>query len=345
MSSDRRAGSLGSATVGWYPGGIDRRVPSTRMRTYLPVRALRRAGVDASVHLRTDVAGLDCVVFQKAYDAPAIEWARRLRVSGVPTVFDLCDDHFDNPDDDPVLRERAERLRTMVDLVDVVTVSVPGLVSVVGHPRVHVVDDALEFLPSARSAHRWAPWWRARRSEREIRLVWFGASGTVSPRTGMACIEDAIPDLERLHRDRPVRLRVISNSRDIFDRHVARAAFPTEYREWTERGFVRSFVPADVCVIPITINASTLKKTANRVRTALLLGTPTVATRIPSYEEYEPWVRFDDWATNVAATVDDPEQARRDVAGARAHILDTYTDERLVEQWSAAIADALGSVS
>jgi len=341
MSSDRSAAPLASASIGWFPGGADRRIPSTRMRTYEPVRALKRAGVHASVQLRTDVHGLDCVVFQKAYDRRAIEWAQQLRAAGVATVFDLCDDHFHNPDDDPALARRAETLRVMIDLVDVVTVSVPGLVPVVGHPRVRVVDDALEFLPLARSAHRWAPWWRALRRSDVIRIAWFGASGTLSPRTGLACIEDAIPDLERLHRDRPVSLRVISDSRERFDQCVAPAAFPTEYRHWTQRSFVRSFVPADVCVIPVTLNPSTIQKTANRLRTALMLGTPTVASRVPSYEEYAPWVRFDDWARNVAAVVDDPDRARREVEGARAHILATYTDEHLVRQWSAVLEEAL----
>ncbi|MEJ7708822.1 MAG: hypothetical protein WKF84_02960 [Pyrinomonadaceae bacterium] len=47
------------------------------------------------------------------------------------TVFDLCDNHFYNPQNLPTLDERAIRLQRMIDLVDSVSVSTPELAKLI----------------------------------------------------------------------------------------------------------------------------------------------------------------------------------------------------------------------
>jgi hypothetical protein len=331
------------ARIGFKPYSYDDTVPSVRLRALLPNEALRRAGF-RTVIVPPDGSGTyDCVVFQKTYEERDMALAERLAGQGVRLVFDLCDNHFYDVDPDPVLTERADRLRRMIDCVDLVTISLPGLAELVAPKPTLVVDDALE-VPRVgalvRAGHAARRRLRHRRHGR-VRLVWFGHSGAENPPFGMVHLGALMPRLEELHRTLPLELTVISNSRPLFDRYVAGARVPTRYVPWSSRTFARHFGANDICVLPIEQNAYTIYKTHNRVRTSLLLGVPVVASEIPSYREFADWVLFDDWAAHIDAYARDPGLGRRHVEGARAHILRTYTPEHLVGQWSEAFATVL----
>jgi hypothetical protein len=347
MSSEPSAVSLtdalGDARIGWVPAWYDPRAPSTRLRASLPVAALRRVGVDAAVVPPDHSGSYDCIVFQKAYSEDDLHFARRAAAAGVKVVFDLCDNHFYNPDGLPDLAARAARLRSMVDLADVVSVSVPGLADLIGSGDVPVVDDALEETPLTALA-AWRGTRRHRvRSRGPVRLVWFGHAGKESQASGIPHIGGIVGELERLHRSRPIRLTVISDSREMFDRHVGKAGFPTRYVRWTPRGFGRHFVTNDVCVLPIEPNPYTLFKTNNRVRTALLLGVPVVTNEIPSYREFADWIDFGGWTEHILGYADDPAPGALRIEAARSYIRRTYTDDRLVSQWGAVLRRAITS--
>jgi glycosyltransferase involved in cell wall biosynthesis len=68
---------------------------------------------------------------------------------------------------------------------------------------------------------------------------------------------------------------------------------------------------------------------------SLSLGVPVVADRIPSYEEFAPFVRFADWEQNLRAYALDPDLRQRNVRDARDYIKANYNKERTVAQWSA----------
>lgn len=334
----------GWARIGWKPGSYDRMVASSRLRTFLPCEHLRRAGWDTRIVPPDGSGEYDCVVFQKAYGNDDLALAERLGARGVKTVFDLCDNHLYNPNDHPKLAERAHRLERMLETVDAVTASTPTLAELRPGPSTYVVDDALE-TPSAGllTAVRRAAIRRGRRpSPREVRLVWFGNSGSLDPPFGLVHLADVVPDLERLHKATPVHLTVISNSRPLFSRFVEGSAFPVRYLTWRPNRFARQFAGHDVCLIPVQPNPFTLAKTSNRLALALMLGVPVVASRVPSYEEFSEWVLFDDWEENIAAYARDPELGRRHVIAAQEHIRRTYTPERVVRQWGDVFNALLG---
>ena len=98
----------------------------------------------------------------------------------------------------------------------------------------------------------------------------------------------------------------------------------------------------DVCVIPMTLDPHNRCRTNNRVRTALLLGLPVVATQIPSYEEFSKWMLAEDWVESIARYARDPDFARSHVQAAQEHIRTTYTPHHVVEQWSRALEWVFG---
>jgi hypothetical protein len=172
--------------------------------------------------------------------------------------------------------------------------------------------------------------------------VWFGNSGSERPEFGLVHLARIVPVLEELHRSLPVHLTVVSDSRRLYDQHVARASIPTSYRAWRRSRVAAQLARGDVCILPIVANPYTVCKTNNRLWTAFLVGLPVVASPIPSYEEFGDWVLFEDWGRSITSYAEDPDLARRHVEGARAHIERTYTPQHLVDQWSAAIRTACG---
>jgi hypothetical protein len=334
-----------SLRIGWKPVSYDfDKVPSARYRSSLPVEHLQRAGVDARI-LPADGSGTyDCVVFQKRYTDDDLALARRFADRGVKVVLDLCDNHFYVPDGAPKLLARADRLRHMIELADVVTVSTPALSDLLPGKRTFVIDDALEVPRFAAAGKRWgAARKRVRTGHSPVRLVWFGHAGAESPPFGLVELASILPELEVLHRSTPLRLTVISNSRERYQRYVAGARFPTRYARWRATTFAPRVASHDVALIPMLPDPHTRCRTNNRARTALLLGLPVIATEIPSYEEFSDWISFDGWAEHVAAYATDPELAGRHVRGAQQHIRSTYTPQHVVEQWSRAFEALLDS--
>jgi hypothetical protein len=320
--------------VGWIPSSADPRIASARLRCQLPVRYLREARWQAEVFdaSRRDEYGV--VVFQKAYDDASLSMARSLRRGGTITVFDLCDNHFHNPDGLPELAERARRLARMLDTVDAVSVSSAPLRELVADRDPPVIDDALDEFTIPRAA---PPVLRAAhdlfRLSRRVHVVWYGNAGTDSPAFGLVHLPRIVPALNELHRSRPLDLTVISNSKERYERALADARFPSRYVEWAWKTFPRSFTQHDFCVIPIEVNPFTICKTANRVALSLRLGVPVIADPIPSFEPFAGAMLVDAWPESMRRYAFDAELRRRHVDDGRAVIDALYTPERVVAQW------------
>lgn len=318
--------------IGWRPYSRDPAVPSARLRSFLPYRYLTQVGWNIEMLDDTSRGHYDCAVFQKAYTDEDLALAQRLAAEGAKIVFDLCDNHFYNPGASHRLAQRAERVQRLVDLADVVTVSTPQVGHLVGARPTFLIDDAFD-VPSTGKLE----WARIRvravgRGTR-LRLVWFGSSGAESPAFGMVHLSHLMPVLERLSLSLPLELTVISDSQEQFTRYVQPASIPTRYLTWRRRNFASHFLEHDVCIVPVEKNPYTICKTNNRLVAALTLGLPVVAGLIPSYEEFAPWVSFEDWERHISAYARDEDLRRAHVEGARRHIRETYTEQRLVAQW------------
>jgi hypothetical protein len=324
---------MNAPRIGWIPSSRDMRVASARLRCALPCRYLRDAGWEAELFDERRAGSYDLVVFQKIYDRRRLELASTLRGAGVKTVFDLCDDHFYNPDRLPELEERARRLEEMLDLVDAVSVATPVLARLVADRVPTVVDDALDEMAHRPPARRRPSLPRRSRRTDELRLVWYGNAGMKSPPFGLVHLPKVIPALERLNGQRPLCLTVISNSRPAYEDALAGASFSHGYREWELRSFAHLFAQNDLCIIPIEQNPFTLGKTANRVVLSLRLGVPVVADPIPSFDEFAPFILLDEWDASLVRYATDPDLRARHVRAGREYVQATYTPARVVAQW------------
>ena len=192
--------SLSGIRVGWKPFNYDARVPSVRFRSILPIRILARTGIRTNLVPADGSGDYDCVIFQKSYTQADYELAQEYAARGVKVVFDLCDNHFYAPGDQPMLVERAARLRQIVDVADVVTVSTPAVAELVPEKKVFLVDDALEVPRGAAVARLHASWRRRLARRGSARVVWFGNGESKGIDIGLTELGRIMPDLEAVHR-------------------------------------------------------------------------------------------------------------------------------------------------
>jgi hypothetical protein len=323
-------------SIGWIPTTSDFAVASARLRCLLPSKYLRRAGWDSELLDRREPRRNDVVVFQKVYDDDAIALARSLRAAGTRVVFDLCDNHFYNPDDLAKLRERADRLQRMLELADVVSVSTEPLRELVPGKQTVLVDDALDEVEAPRRVPR-------PRLRRRLELVWYGNAGLLSPPFGLVHLPRVAPVLRELNARIPLRLTVISSSRDRYEEFVAGHGFPTRYVEWRFQTFPQQFAGHDVCILPIEANPFTVCKTANRVALSLKLGVPVIADPIPSFEPFAAAMLLDAWPSSLDTYARDVELRASHVRQGRALVAQRYAWERVARDWADVFACALDS--
>jgi hypothetical protein len=314
--------------IGWKPAAPTPDLASARLRCFRPMEYLNAAGWSCELFEPAAMHRYRAVVFQKSYSDNDLAIARHLKQLGVRTLFDLCDNHFYNPLGLAELDERVDRLRRMIQAVDVVTASTPALAAQMDRPCA-VVDDALDAVPGRRGS-----WFR--RLRRRRRLVWFGNAGQDEPAFGLIDLARIRPALEALNARRPITLTVISNSRSTFERWLPAMPFPTRYVEWDTRRYQQTIAAHDLCLLPVSANPFTVCKTVNRLATALLIGVPTAADPIPSYEELRPFVLLGDWWTRLAEYLETGDH-HETVRAAQVYLRQKYTPQRVVDQWSAVL--------
>jgi len=379
----------------FYVASLTEKSASARYRAMLPAAYLSRTGVRAEVHTgivrRRTLRKAECLVIVKAFSSHTVRLCALARQLGVPIVFDLCDDIFEEgygalgggTHNQFAFRAMAALASSIVTTTSTLAAKIrlhtpQGTV-------VHIIPDMAEreediaFLRSTRTPLRQTKreqlrrsWQRLRknlkrlprtlsgkpasgnghlaeRSERkspnppapttgpEKVILWFGNHGSEYSDTGMTQLLWVAADLEKLARKYPIRLVVVSNSRQKFERYIEPLPFPTEYVEWTPTVIYQEMKRAAVCVVPFGHDAFSLSKSPNRVVLSLSLGVPVVCTEIPSLGELKDAVLIGNWYRSIEAYLNEPATVARHLETGRDVIRRNYSGERIAELWTSVV--------
>jgi hypothetical protein len=336
--------------IGWKATSTDPRVASARIRCLNPLRELKRRGYPVELFAPTHTSQYDAVVYSKLYDQASYHEAVALKTGGVRVVLDLCDNHFYNPHGDPGLARAAEELRVMMDVADHLIASTQTLAGVMqtqlSVPRpISVIGDAVEDEIVELRGSVPGRWWDQLQLRRLTRwlahgrrqgrspLVWFGLHGGSRTEHGMLDLARVRPVLEALHRDTPLSLTVISNSRRKYAQSIQPWALPTAYLAWSPETFQAALRLHDIAIIPVTPNDFTVCKSNNRLVTALNSGLAVVADAIPSYREFEHVCRLGDWGEGLRCYLSEPHIRERDVLAGQQQIRRDWSLPRIADTW------------
>ena len=379
----------------FYVASLTEKSASARYRAMLPAAYLSRLGVKAEVHTgiirRRTLRKAECLVIVKAFSSHTVRLCALARQLGVPIIFDLCDDIFEEgygalgggTHNQFAFRAMAALASSIVTTNSTLAAKIrlhtpQGTV-------VHIIPDMAEreediaFLRSTRTPLRQAKreqlrrsWQRFRknlkrlprtlsrrlanadgrvreRSERKVPnppapvpgpekvVLWFGNHGSEYSDTGMTQLLWVAADLEKLARKYPIRLVVVSNSHQKFERYIEPLPFPTEYVEWTPTVIYQQMKRAAVCVVPFGYDAFSLSKSPNRVVLSLSLGVPVVCTEIPSLGELKDAVLIGNWYDSIETYLNEPDTVARHLEIGRDVIRRTYSGERIAELWTSVV--------
>ena len=74
---------------------------------------------------------------------------------------------------------------------------------------------------------------------------------------------------------------------------------------------------------------------------SLLHKVPVVADRVPSYEEFHPFVLFNNWEHSIYTYATDKQLRHQHIDEGLEYIRKNYGPERLIRQWSSLFNDIL----
>lgn len=335
--------------VGWIASSDNAKVASSRIRTLEPIAFLQSIGYSVELFDLAHAMQYKIVVFSKRYDHKNILLAQRLQEQGIIIVFDLCDNHFYNPNELPVLTQRANALKQMLTIAHHIVVSTDTLKEVViqqiGNLKpVTVIGDIFEKKIFSETSNLRRHYNRilfsiyAKRLRKFVEkgyvpIVWFGSHGQKYVDAGMTDLLLIEHDLHAVHQENPIVLTVISNSKSKYNDVIKPLPFDTLYLEWSSDTFLEALAMQSFCVIPITQNEFTVCKTNNRLVTALYNSIPTVATMIPSYKPFKDVALFGNFKENIEYYIHNRSEAAEHVKNAKPLIVKSFSIEIIANAW------------
>jgi hypothetical protein len=170
-----------------------------------------------------------------------------------------------------------------------------------------------------------------------FRIIWFGSHGSPNAPAGIDDILRINRYLEQASRIRSCELNVISNHRAKFETLAEKVPISCRYFEWSDDALMKAFAGANLVVVPITPNPFTKCKSNNRVATALWHGIPTIADRIPAYDELSEFAVLGDWEFGFEQALRFSREMRLRTAAGSVYVRMNFNQQRIAAEWRRAI--------
>lgn len=172
------------------------------------------------------------------------------------------------------------------------------------------------------------------------KVIWFGNEGAAYSGFGIPSIQQVAASLEKIHKDIPLCLTVVSSNRNKYECHVAPRSFPSQYKRWDPLSIFDEIASSDLCVLPNPLDDFSRCKSANRAVLALSLGVPVVASWAPALEPLLDCLILDNWEEGIRMYLTDRARVEDDVRRAHAIIKQHYSAEVVTELWTSVIEKA-----
>ncbi|WP_293351606.1 hypothetical protein [Phenylobacterium sp.] len=308
-------------------------VASLRYRVLIPIRELdgiahRVVAVrpDATGDLRAQALDADVAVFSKSFSPANQTLAREARARGLRVIFDICDNHYDDP-------RFGAACRAMTALADRVVCNTEAMAAAAGayasRPPV-VVEDPYEGPAGAAG---YAP-------GATLRLLWFGHPSNLDS------LQAAMPDLAEVSRRRPLSLTLLTQVTEPLAAECRRVSarfqgrLDMSARPWSLEAQWAELAACDVVIIPSHEDPRNTVKSANRMVEALRAGRPVASQPMPAYRPFDRWTPVRPTLSEGLAWLDaHAADAPALVTEAQRYIEGRYAPAIVAEGWRRVIAD------
>lgn len=332
--------------IGWKPKSYEFNLASSRLRCLNPLIELQRRNYP--IELFNGNRKYSAVIYSKRYDDIDYTEAKKLQDLGTHIIFDLCDNHFYNPNNLTEWHNNADKLRRMLNLVDTIVTSTHTLAKIINNnldePRViHVIGEAVETsevnTPSKESHEQveslshFLVQLEKEKKTGVTHIVWCGHWGSPNYGGGISELKRIQKILENINKQYPISLTVISNSYEIYKKCVEPWSLKTRYFTWSREVGARLLNAHAISVIPFEKNPATICKSNNRLLLNLYNGIAVVADSIPSYMPFSNCCILDNWEDGLKQYICGPELRTKHTSEAKRIINKTWNIEYIATQW------------
>lgn len=278
------------------------------------------------------VLNADMLIFSKSHLAANETLAARARALGIPTIFDVCDNHFQNGQ----LGEHYKRLAGLVDQVICNTAEMAKVARPYAKSEPIVIEDPYE-------GPKGAP--KALGGER-LELLWFGHPSNLDS------LAQSIEDLAGFAQRTPLSLTALTQLSDgvrTFHRSMEATVagrYDLSFAPWSLERQWQALADCDAVILPSLNNDVKHAKSANRMIEALWAGRPVAAQPIPAYLPFAPWAAV---RNTISDGLEQLVSTRLELPGlitaAQTYIETRYAPAILGRAWEKAIMDLSASRS
>jgi hypothetical protein len=175
------------------------------------------------------------------------------------------------------------------------------------------------------------------------RLLWFGNHGADYADFGIRDLLLIQTALETIAQEYDVELVVVSNNRAKYEDCIRPMSIPSRYVEWSPHSIEQEMRHAHVVLIPNSLDAFSVCKSANRSVHALTYGLPVIATNTPALAPLYGGIVVDDFLGGLRRYLASPECVEADVALGQNLANTRFGLEDIGRAWLHAIAESRGT--
>ena len=294
---------------------------SFRYRIDIPSRALKERGHTVSMiqEWPPTHTGCEFLIYSKHWaTAQDQQGAHIAQKKGVKVVFDVCDNHFQNPNP-----QISDHYKIMCRLADIVTCNTEAMQKIIREStgqEAKIVDDPYD-LEEGEAEFRW--------DEQPIKVLWYGHAVNLNTIPLMA------KQLAQI--DCPIEVIALSNAPQppgkLENVQVLHHAWTPDHMkiflEWCN--FVS--IPSDIN------DPRKITKSHNRVTEGIRSGRFVCAHPLPSYERYREryaWVG-EDISDGIVWADNHPDEALEKIQKGQEYIRRFLSPLAIAEQWEKAL--------
>ena len=194
-----------------------------------------------------------------------------------------------------------------------------------------VPESAVKRKNHSQPAPLWPKPWPAAPELKTV--LWFGNHGAKYGNFGMLNVLEVTSALERISKDVPLRLMIISNNSEKYEAHIAPLPVQTDYLPWHPRKIYDYIRQSDVVIVPNSQSRYSVCKSANRAVLSLSQGTPVVASPTPALDMLSGCVWTTDWEEGIREYLLNPTLAAAHVEQAQRIIEANLSGEAIAQKW------------
>jgi len=292
---------------------------SHRLRGEVIARELQALGYDATCSRELhNVDSNTAVVFLKRSQPDEI---KRAKSQGALTIYDVCDNKFDEKDEYEPCCLAADIVTANSDPM------AESIKATTGRDSVVIPDPA----ERPRLDPAFAP-------NGDIKLLWFGSSASLKfvpwveiwqrleREIGFYQFTMITAKADRIHnkmRERQARGHIQGVN---FDR--------LHFVEWDWDLQGKLLAQTDIVLIPVfTDNYRTETKSANRLIDGVMSGKFVVTTPLASYVEFDPYTWQQDWVQGIRWAREHPGKTLNCITNGQQYVIDNYSPKVIAQQW------------